>query len=146
MIRTSLRGVRVPFRGARRSRVVFGGPGHVCWGLALSHGGPDPLMITRYMLPSLVIWWPRCRPRGEVGRCLPRFLTIVRGTPVTGYRHYLSVLFSNEGLHLSQIIIAVKLISLNCYYVDIGICENIYRQAPKRKRVLLLLELWEGLF
>ncbi|KAL5682002.1 hypothetical protein ACJX0J_008387, partial [Zea mays] len=32
------------------------------------------------------------------------------------------------------------MISLNCYYVDIGICENIYRQAPKRKRVLLLLE------
>jgi hypothetical protein len=85
--RTSLRGVQVPFRGMRRSQVVPGGPGHVCWGPALSHGGPDPLTISRYMLPSLVTWRPRSRPRGGVGRCLPRLHAIVRGTPVLGYRH-----------------------------------------------------------
>jgi hypothetical protein len=40
------------------------------------------------MLPSLVIWWPRSCPRGGVGRCLPCLLTIVRGTPVPGYRQW----------------------------------------------------------
>jgi hypothetical protein len=43
---------------------------------------------TRYMLPSLVFWWPRSRPCGGVGRCLPRLHTIVRGTPVLGYRQW----------------------------------------------------------
>jgi len=33
-------------------------------------------------------WWPRSHPRGGVGRCLPRLHTIVRGTPVLGYRQW----------------------------------------------------------
>jgi hypothetical protein len=70
--RTSLRGVQVPSGGMWRSWVIPGGPGHVCWGPALTHGGPDPLTISRYMLPSLVTWRPRSRPRGGVGRCLSR--------------------------------------------------------------------------
>jgi hypothetical protein len=52
--RTSLKGVHVPFGGTWRSRVVPRGLGHVCWGPTLSHRGPDPLMISHYMLPSLV--------------------------------------------------------------------------------------------
>jgi hypothetical protein len=49
----------------------------VCWGPTLSHGGPDPGGVGD------------C-PRGGVRRGLPRLLTIVRGTPVPGYRHNLS--------------------------------------------------------
>jgi hypothetical protein len=51
-------------------------------------GGLDQLMISRYTLPSLVTWWPRSRPRGGVGRGLPRLLTIVRDTLVLGYRQW----------------------------------------------------------
>jgi hypothetical protein len=85
---TSLRGVQVPFRRTRRSRIEPGGTCHVCWGPALSHWGPDPLTISWYMLPSLVTWWSRSRPRGGVGRCLPCLHTIVRGTSVPRYRQW----------------------------------------------------------
>jgi hypothetical protein len=47
----------------------------VCWGLAFPHGGPDPGGL-------------RDCPRGGVRRGLPRLLTIVRGTPVPGYRQW----------------------------------------------------------
>jgi hypothetical protein len=77
-VRTSLRGAWVPFRGTLRSRLGM-------LGSSTLSRGPDPLMISRYMLPSLVTWWPRSRPRGGVRRGLPRLLTIVRGTPIPGY-------------------------------------------------------------
>jgi hypothetical protein len=34
--------------------------------------GPDPLLIPWSILSSLAMWRPRSRPRGGVGRCLPR--------------------------------------------------------------------------
>jgi hypothetical protein len=44
-----------------------GGPVRICRGPALSHGGPDPLLIPWRILSSLVTWWPRGRLRGGVG-------------------------------------------------------------------------------
>jgi hypothetical protein len=71
-VRTSLRRVRVPFRGTLRSQLGMLGSG-------ILSRGPDLLMISRYMLPSLVIWWPRSWPRGGVRSGLPPLITIVMG-------------------------------------------------------------------
>jgi hypothetical protein len=41
-------------------------------GPTLSHGGPDPLLISWSISSSLATWRPGSRPCGGVGRCLPR--------------------------------------------------------------------------
>jgi hypothetical protein len=48
------------------------GPVHTYRGPALSHGGPDPLLISWSISSSLATWRPGSRPRGGVGCCLPR--------------------------------------------------------------------------
>jgi hypothetical protein len=48
-----------------------GGPVRTYRGPTLFHGGPDPLLISWRISSSLAMWWPRSRPRGGVGRCLP---------------------------------------------------------------------------
>jgi hypothetical protein len=49
-----------------------GGPVRTYRGPTLSHGGPDPLLISWRISSSLTMWRPRSRPRGGVARCLPR--------------------------------------------------------------------------
>jgi hypothetical protein len=49
-----------------------GGPVHTYRGPVLSHGGPDPPLISWSILSSLATWRPRSHPRGGVGCYLPR--------------------------------------------------------------------------
>jgi hypothetical protein len=49
----------------RRFGLYMQGSGTFPW-------GPDPLLIPWRILSSLATWWLRSRPRGGVGRCLPR--------------------------------------------------------------------------
>ena len=67
---TSLRGIRVP----PRPWLGMSGSDILSWG----SGSTDD--ITVYVNYSEVTWWPRSCPRGGVRRCLPRLLTIVRGS------------------------------------------------------------------
>jgi hypothetical protein len=43
-----------------------------CRGLALSHGGPDPLLASWSAPLSLTTWRPWSHPRGGAGCCSPR--------------------------------------------------------------------------
>jgi hypothetical protein len=78
-IRTSLRGVRVLFRGTLRSQLGMLGSG------ILSRGSGSTGDIMVYVTYSEVTWWPQSCPHGVEGHDFPRLLTIVRGTPVLGY-------------------------------------------------------------
>jgi hypothetical protein len=51
---------------------LLGGPVCTYRGPTLPHGGPDPLLIPWSISSFLAAWRPRSRPRGGVGRCLPR--------------------------------------------------------------------------
>jgi hypothetical protein len=51
---------------------LLGGPISTYRGPVLSHGGPDPLLISWSISSSLAMWRPGSRPRGGVGRYLPR--------------------------------------------------------------------------
>jgi hypothetical protein len=55
-----------------RSWALPGGLVRIYRGPALSHGGPDPLLMSWSISSSLVAWWPRSHPRGGVGCFLPR--------------------------------------------------------------------------
>jgi hypothetical protein len=62
-----------PILGVRfrlwRSWTLPGGPVCIYRGPALSHEGPDSLLIPWSILSSLAMWQPRSRPRGGVGCC-----------------------------------------------------------------------------
>jgi hypothetical protein len=66
-------GVRIPFQGSSlhtwRSWTNLGGPDCISRGPALSHGGPDLLLMPWSTSPSLDTWQLRTRPCGGVGRC-----------------------------------------------------------------------------
>jgi hypothetical protein len=47
----------------------LGGPDCISRGPALSHGGPDSLLMPWSISLSLAMWRPRSRPRGAVRRC-----------------------------------------------------------------------------
>jgi hypothetical protein len=76
---------------ARRSGSYTQGSGTFPW-------GPDPVLTPWRILSSLATWRPRSRPRGGVGCCFttrleiavraPHLHTVVRGTPVLGYRQW----------------------------------------------------------
>jgi hypothetical protein len=70
------RGVRDPSQGSglrlRGSWTLPGGPVRIYRDPALSHGGPDPLLIPWSISSSLATWRPRSRPCGGVGWCSPR--------------------------------------------------------------------------
>jgi hypothetical protein len=53
----------------RGSGTNLGGPDCISGGLALSRGGPNPLLMLWSMPPSLDMWRLRTRPCGGVGRC-----------------------------------------------------------------------------
>jgi hypothetical protein len=70
--RTGGGGSRSHSRGPVRTRRVLdqpGGPGCIPWGPALSHGGPDSLLMPWIISLSLATWRLRSRPRGGVRRC-----------------------------------------------------------------------------
>jgi hypothetical protein len=56
-----------------RFRTLPGGPVRTYRGPALSHGGPNPLLISWSISSSLATRRPWSRPRGGVGCCLPRY-------------------------------------------------------------------------
>jgi hypothetical protein len=82
-----------------RSLTLPGGPVCVCRGLAPSHGGPDPLLIpwrvfvfsSHVAAPEPSTWWGRSSftTRLEIATWVSRLHTVVRGTPVSGYRQIL---------------------------------------------------------
>jgi hypothetical protein len=85
-------GVRIPFQGSGlhtwRSRTNLGGPDCISRGLALSHGGPDPLLMPWSTSSSLDTWRLRTRPCSGVGRCCgPRVVARDRGEPWPGPTH-----------------------------------------------------------
>jgi hypothetical protein len=67
------RGVRIPFQGSSLytwgSWTKFGGPDCISRGPALSHGGPDSLLMSWSISLSLDTWWPRTCLCGGVRRC-----------------------------------------------------------------------------
>jgi hypothetical protein len=70
-VRTSLRGVRVPFRGMQRSEPQVLGSGTFPW----ESGSTDDITVSANFSGHLVV------PRGGVRRYLPRLLTISKGYP-----------------------------------------------------------------
>jgi hypothetical protein len=54
-----------------RPWTLLGGPVCTYRGLALPHGGPDPLLIPWSTSSFLAAWRPGSRPCGGVGYCLP---------------------------------------------------------------------------
>jgi hypothetical protein len=81
-----------------RSWTLPGGPVCIYRGPILSHGGPDPLLILWRILSSLATWRLWSRPCGggrvlfttrlEIAARAPCLYTVVRGTPVPGYRQW----------------------------------------------------------
>jgi hypothetical protein len=55
-----------------RFRTLPGGPVRTYRGPTLSHGGPDPLLISWSIPSSLATWRPESRPRGGVRCCSSR--------------------------------------------------------------------------
>jgi hypothetical protein len=76
---------------------LLGGPIYTYRGPTLFHGVPDQLLILEYIVFSgrvatreSTTWWGRAlfTTRLEVAAWAPRLHTVVRGTPVSWYRHY----------------------------------------------------------
>jgi hypothetical protein len=71
-----------------RSWTLPGGPVCIYRGLALSHGGPDSLLIPWSTSSSLATWCPRSHPRGGVECCCwPRVVTRSWGESRPGPTH-----------------------------------------------------------
>jgi hypothetical protein len=66
-------GVRIPFQGSGlhtwRSWTNLGGPDCISRGPALSHGGPDLLLMPWSISPSLDMWRLQTHPCGGARRC-----------------------------------------------------------------------------
>jgi hypothetical protein len=98
--RTPHREIRDPSRGSglypQRSWTLSGGPVRICRDPALSHGGSGPTIDTLECIifsghvaaPEPSTWWGRVlfTTRLEIAALAPCLLTVLRGTPVSGYR------------------------------------------------------------
>jgi hypothetical protein len=76
---------------------VPGGPGYVCWGLALSMGSGSTGDIVVYVTfsghmvaPESSMWWDRTLfiTRLGIDMWVPCLHTVAWGTPVLGYRQW----------------------------------------------------------
>jgi hypothetical protein len=82
----------------RRSWTLLGGPVRICRGPSLSHGGSRPTVgiLEDIVFPGHVAtlesstWWGRVllTARLEIAARAPCLLTVVRGTPISGYRQW----------------------------------------------------------
>jgi hypothetical protein len=71
-----------------RSGTLPGGPVCIYRGPTLSHGGPNPLLISWSISSSLSMWRSRSRPRGGGGCCCwPRVVDRGWGEPWSGPTH-----------------------------------------------------------
>jgi hypothetical protein len=107
--RTLLGGIWTPSKGpgtlTQESRATSGGPGCAYRGPVLPCGGPARLthpgciIFPCHMVPlDLPMWWGRALFTVWLrnGVRAPRLHTVVRGTPVSGYRQYCSSIYRVE--------------------------------------------------